>query len=124
MTDDRYTSDQVTDDIGDDSGSSLFSYTGALPLGLPSRRGAETRPDEYGDQPYDDPSGEGTYDETGTRETRGEELGEGSWWDEGLISLLLVVGIVLFLIPEPATSGLGILLVGAGVVLWLVDWLA
>lgn len=119
MVDERYTSDEVTDDIGDDSGSSLFSYTGALPLGLPSRRGSETRPDEYGDQPYDDPSGERTY-ERGTRETRGEELGEGSWWDEGLISLLLVVGIVLFLIPEPATSGLGILLVGAGVMLWLV----
>lgn len=44
--------------------------------------------------------------------------------DEGLIGLLLVVGVVLFLIPEPATSGLGILLVVAGVVLWILDWLA
>lgn len=45
------------------------------------------------------------------------------WWDGGLITLLLVVGVVLFLFPEPATSALGIFLVVTGAVLWLVDWL-
>ncbi|WP_436910100.1 hypothetical protein [Halosimplex marinum] len=46
---------------------------------------------------------------------------EGGWWDEGLITLLVVVGAVLFVVPEPATTGLGVLLLGAAVVAWLVD---
>lgn len=39
----------------------------------------------------------------------------------GLVGLLLVVGVVLFVFPEPATSGLGILLIATAVVLWLVQ---
>lgn len=37
----------------------------------------------------------------------------------GLGGLLVLVGVVLFVIPEPATSGIGILLVLAGVLAWL-----
>ncbi|SFG87753.1 hypothetical protein SAMN04488063_3191 [Halopelagius inordinatus] len=48
---------------------------------------------------------------------------DGSLVDEGLISLLIVVGAVLFLIPEPATSAIGALLLFVGAVGWLVDWL-
>lgn len=41
--------------------------------------------------------------------------------DEGAITLLLVVGVALFLFPEPGTSALGMLLVAAGVGGWIVD---
>ena len=125
QVDDRRTSDDVTDRIDDDdTGTSFFPYSGTLPLGWPGRTGRGTGPDQYGDQPYDDePYGEESVGQRRADESD-EETGEGSWWDEGLIGLLLIVGIVLFLIPEPATSGLGILLIGAGVVLWIIDWLA
>lgn len=51
-----------------------------------------------------------------------------NWFDRmraeyGLSSLLLVVGIILFLIPEPATSTAGLLLIGAGAFLWIAGWL-
>lgn len=52
---------------------------------------------------------------------------EGSGWtkylDEGAIAVLLVVGVGLFLFPEPATSALGILLIAAGVGGWIIDLL-
>ena len=44
-----------------------------------------------------------------------------SWWDEGLIGLLLIAGVVLFFIPEPTTSAIGIALVGVAVVAWIID---
>lgn len=67
------------------------------------------------------------YGTTEDENAGGTEYGErreedGSWWDEGLISTLLVVGVVLFIIPEPATSGLGIFLITVGVMAWLIDW--
>lgn len=40
---------------------------------------------------------------------------------EGIATLLLVGGIILFLIPEPASSMLGIFLVLTGAILWLAD---
>lgn len=46
-----------------------------------------------------------------------------SWWDEGLITLLIVGGVVLFLFPEPATSGLGLILLTFGILAWLFDWM-
>lgn len=48
---------------------------------------------------------------------------DGSWLDEGLITLLFLVGIGLFIFPEPATSGLGVVLIATATVLWLLDWL-
>lgn len=44
-----------------------------------------------------------------------------SWTDESTIALLLVGGVALFLFPEPARSGIGVLLIAAGVGAWLVD---
>lgn len=64
--------------------------------------------------PVDDVS-EDRYDESTDAEK------SDSWWDVGLITLLLVAGVVLFVFPEPVTSGLGILLVLTGAALWLVD---
>lgn len=45
----------------------------------------------------------------------------GSWWGEGLASLLLIAGVILFFIPEPITSTLGILLLILGAFVWIVD---
>lgn len=64
-------------------------------------------------------------DETYDGRTYDQEVHEGedgSWWDEGLITLLFLVGIGLFIFPEPATSGLGIALIATAAVLWLADW--
>ena len=47
--------------------------------------------------------------------------GDGGWWDEGLISLFLVCGVVLFFFPEPTTSFVGIGLIAVGTVAWLID---
>ncbi|WP_254544433.1 hypothetical protein [Halomarina pelagica] len=58
------------------------------------------------------------------REGDGETVGrddDGGWLDEGAISLVLVVGLALFLFPEPATSLVGIALMGIGVVAWVID---
>lgn len=44
-----------------------------------------------------------------------------SWLDEGLITLLIVGGALLFLFPEPATSAVGIVLLGIGIIAWAAD---
>lgn len=75
----------------------------------------DSRSDQYGDEPHQEEYegvDDGPYDEDT----------DGSLWDEGLITLLIVAGAVLFLFPEPATSGLGVLLLSIGVVAWLLDW--
>lgn len=38
----------------------------------------------------------------------------------GLAGVLLVIGVILFLFPEPATSGLGMTLIGIAIMLWVV----
>lgn len=35
-----------------------------------------------------------------------------------LVGLLLLVGVILFLFPEPATSGLGATLILLGILIW------
>ncbi len=66
--------------------------------------------DVYADESYDD-------DEYAYRTDD-----EGTWLDEGLISLTIIAGVILFLIPEPATSGLGVFLIVAGAIAWVIDW--
>ncbi|WP_170977233.1 hypothetical protein [Halorussus salinisoli] len=44
-----------------------------------------------------------------------------SFLHEELIPVLLIVGILLFLFPEPVTSTLGVVLVSLGVGLWVWD---
>lgn len=41
----------------------------------------------------------------------------------GLGALLVGAGVVLFLFPEPVTSTAGIALIGVGALIWLVSWL-
>ena len=88
-----------------------------VPFGWPSvfDRGDET----YGAERYEGERSRPAYGGADTDRVDGDE---GTWLDEGLITLLIVVGVVLFLFPEPGTSALGILLIGVGVVAWLVDW--
>ena len=71
----------------------------------------DREPDEGG--PYLDEEG---YNEDHAREDPGNPL-----WDETLIALLLVGGVVLLLFPEPATSGLGAVLIALGVLAWVID---
>ncbi|NEU57959.1 hypothetical protein [Halorussus sp. MSC15.2] len=42
---------------------------------------------------------------------------------EELVPALLLVGVLLFLVPEPVTSTLGVVLAGFGVGLWAWDLL-
>lgn len=44
-----------------------------------------------------------------------------SWLDEGIITLLIISGALLFLFPEPATSAVGIVLLGVGIIAWAID---
>lgn len=37
----------------------------------------------------------------------------------GLISLLLLLGVILFLFPEPVTSGLGMTILVLAVIIWV-----
>ena len=95
---------------------------GFLPFGWPSmfNRGGEST------EEMDRVRNEGGYEDPYDESYRGDEVradeDEGTWLDEGLITLTLIAGVALFLFPEPATSGLGILLITVGVVAWLVDW--
>ena len=101
----------------DRASDSFFPYTGSWGWGsaLPSVYGTDETVNDEGasdESRYDD-----RYDEATTDE-------EGTWLDEGVISLILLAGVVLFFFPEPATSALGILLLGVGVVAWIADALA
>ena len=75
--------------------------------------------DRYTEDTYDDDETYGEYDDYD--ETYEED--DGSWWDEGLIGLLLIAGVVLFFFPEPTTSIIGIALLAIGVVAWIIDWI-
>ena len=63
---------------------------------------------------------EGTYDDDDAYDETYDE-DDGSWWDKGIVGLLLIAGVVLFFFPEPATSAIGILLIGLAVVAWIAD---
>lgn len=105
-------------DPDDDEDSTWFPTAGGLtvwPAGLYASEAGED--DEYGEYESGTTAGEDRY-RTGTETDTG-----GGWLDEGLITLLIVAGAALFVFPEPATSGLGILLLSLGVVAWLYDLL-
>lgn len=90
----------------------LFPYAGSLfPFGWSSRRGVSDadETERYGD---------------GDDVMAAEATENDSRWEEGLISTILVVGVVLFVIPEPATSGIGLALIAVGLFMALIDWLA
>lgn len=108
---DQFTN-QATDDTFFPSGvGGALSPSG---WGLwPSKTAADT---EYGD--HEDRSGP---EASGV--SRRDESDDG-WLTEGAITMLLVIGVALFLFPEPATSAVGIGLIAVGVIGWLVDWLA
>lgn len=46
----------------------------------------------------------------------------GGYWNEVEPTLLIVVGFVLFVIPEPATSTLGAGLMLLGAAWWFYEW--
>ena len=44
-----------------------------------------------------------------------------SFLDEELVPYLFLFGVLLFLFPEPATSAVGVFLVGIGLAMWAWD---
>lgn len=62
-----------------------------------------------------------------TRETAAEpgddRKGDG-FWDFGVVTTLVVVGLALIVFPEPATSIFGGLFLAIGVSLWVLDMVA
>lgn len=111
MRDDDSTTDEAYE--ADDHADSFFPFTGsAFPFWL-SALSRENVSDEAVAERLT-PANETTAADA-------TEDGGGSWWDEGLISLFLVAGVVLFVIPEPAISALGILFISVGIVSWLID---
>ena len=111
---DEPTKDQYTDETTDDA---LF------PSGVSDR----FSPSGWGIWPTGgttaDAHTEATAEDVDTAPAGDAESDDESWWGEGLAGTLLLVGAVLFFIPEPATTGIGILLLGAGVAVWIADWL-
>ena len=65
---------------------------------------------------------EAAYSDDGDpRSATDSDAGTDDRANEELISLFLLVGVILFLIPEPVTSTIGIVLVLAGVAAWIAD---
>lgn len=49
-------------------------------------------------------------------------IGFGEYWNEIQPSILMIVGFVLFVFPEPATSALGAGLMLFGAAWWFYEW--
>jgi len=118
MSDSKRRDDEHTtaEDRTNDDGT--FFRRPGFPTLPPSWAGSSVQrpgPEEGGSEPDRD-------DADWYEEQQYDTSGSGSWIDEGLITLLLVAGVVLLLFPEPATSGLGLLLLVAGLIGWLLDW--
>jgi hypothetical protein len=112
-TRDQYADRDATDDTFFPSGvgNSLYpSGWGIWPAGDANDAGTGS---EAGDE-YEDSATE--YDQRAAEDD--------GWLGEGIAGTLLLVGVVLFLFPEPATSALGIGLVTLGVLVWVADALA
>ena len=103
--------DQRTEDAYDDT---LLPYGGTMyPFEWSIWSSTADEEEVYEGEGYDRED----YDEAPVAD------GDGASWDEGMIGTLLLVGLVLFFIPEPTTSAVGVLLLAIGVGAWIVDWL-
>lgn len=96
-------------------GHRRFPHLPSLGWGMLPWTSRERERDDYVDRPAESTE----YRPAEEAETDGG--GIASYWDEGLIALFIVGGAILFVFPEPVTSGIGVLLVTVGVLAWLVD---
>lgn len=82
-----------------------------------------TRSSTGGTLPVSWPFGYGrSHDYEGEDRTNEAAATDDSLLDEGLLTAMLVAGVLLFVFPEPATSALGAALIVAAGIGWLVDW--
>jgi hypothetical protein len=121
------TPDDLQDRYGDrDDADSPFPYP-TVPFGWPANVFGSGPDDDYAygrdrdDTSYDreTPDRRKTRRDVRGRGTRDEDL-----VDDRLVGIVLVVGLALFLFPEPVTSAVGVLLLAVGVGAWVVDALA
>lgn len=61
-----------------------------------------------------------SQEESGAESLKGFSRG---YSEQGLATLLVVMGAILFVFPEPVTSVAGAVLMMTGVVTWVSDWL-
>jgi hypothetical protein len=86
------------------------SSTHGEDMDVPDPSALESSPDEVHDDAGFERSGD---DSTGGYSDDGGMLGM------GLATLSLVIGVILFLLPEPVTSTLGLVLIATGAGIWL-----
>ena len=109
----------------DESSGVLSNMRGNIPARTPNQFGTlfdRSRASKTEDMP-DDSGGVLKRVRRSSTEPAAEDS-ETSWFSRarakyGLGTLLLGAGVVLFLFPEPVTSTAGLALIGAGVLLWL-----
>ncbi|WP_202935132.1 hypothetical protein [Halorussus amylolyticus] len=83
-----------------------------------SDRPRDATGDEYGNHLDEEAAGERRSPAASGIE--GDESDD-SWLSEGAIGLVILAGVVLFFFPEPATSGIGILLILVGLAAWVLN---
>lgn len=131
MARDPYTDDEYDDTYkevhGDEPAKDQYTNQATDDTFFPSGVGSTLSPSGWGlwpsntaaDAEYGDNEARGGPEARDTSETEDE-----GWLTEGVISMVLVIGVALFLFPEPVTSAVGIGLIAVGVVAWVVDWLS
>jgi hypothetical protein len=123
MADDPYTDDEYDDTYkeahGDEPTRDQYTDGATDDTFLPSGVGDTMAPSGWGIWPSNEPDA----DERTTAATGGTTgSDDGSWLDEGLIGTFLLVGVILFFFPEPATTLTGIVMILVGAAAWVVDW--
>lgn len=126
MSDNPYTDDEYDDTYkevhGDEPTRDQYTEEATDDTFFPSGVGNSLYPSGWGIWPAGDAndaaseSEVGEYDETSTDDD--------GWLGEGVAGILLLVGVVLFFFPEPATSALGIGLIVLGVIAWVAEEMA
>lgn len=97
--------DDTYEGVTEESDADSFFPAAGFPYGWPPGIFGSSTREEYDEDAYDADA----YEE------------DEGWWDEGLVGMLLVGGAILFFVPEPATTTIGIIMMVTGVAVWVAD---